>query len=163
MRNVSSFKIFLNTTSFLCKVDRFLALFWNIYYAERVTLQKTIVIIICTKLVLFFLAIIMMILGRGKVYYITILIYLITLDPGWFTCRNASSYQCKVCKRSLSFFTWTRTCRDLLSSSGPGPSLGPIPGPRSIPGPVPVRSWPGPGPGWNLDRTWHWTVLTMVM
>ena len=69
MRNVSSFKIFLNTTSFCVKVDRFLALFWNIHYAERVTLPKTIVIIICTKLVLFFLAIIMMILGRGKVYY----------------------------------------------------------------------------------------------
>ena len=50
------------------KVDRFLALFWNIHYAERVTLTKTIVIIIFTKLVLLFLAIIMMILGRGKIY-----------------------------------------------------------------------------------------------
>ena len=59
----STFKKFLNATRFV-KVDRFLALYWNIHYAERITLTKTIVIIIFTKFVLFFLAIIMMILGR---------------------------------------------------------------------------------------------------
>ena len=75
------------------QIDRFLALYWNIEYKERVTNNKTMVIIIITKLINFILA-----------------LFILWIDPAWFECQSGKAYQCSVYKKNNAlYFTFPTT------------------------------------------------------
>ena len=74
--------------------DRFLALYWNIEYKERVTNNKALFIITITKVLNIFLAMFVM----------------MVLDPTWFECQNGDQYQCTVYKKNNAlYFTFSTT------------------------------------------------------
>ena len=74
------------------QIDRFLALYWNIEYKERVTNNKALATITITKVVNLILALIALI-----------------MDPTWFECQNdCQSYQCTVYKKNNAlYFTFS--------------------------------------------------------
>ena len=75
------------------QIDRFLALYWNIEYKERVTNNKTMVIIIITKLINLVLA-----------------LFILWIDPAWFECQSGKAYQCSVYKKNNAlYFTFPTT------------------------------------------------------
>ena len=76
------------------QIDRFLALYWNIEYKERVTNNKALFIITITKVLNIFLALLVM----------------VALDPTWFECQSEKSYQCTVYKKNNAlYFTFSTT------------------------------------------------------
>ena len=75
------------------QIDRFLALYLNIEYKERVTNNKALVTIIITKVLNLILALIALI-----------------MDPTWFECQKGKSYQCSVRKKNNAlYFTLSAT------------------------------------------------------
>ena len=69
------------------QIDRFLALYWNIEYKERVTNNKAVVVITITKVVQLVLALVVM-----------------CIDPAWFECQSGKAYQCTVYKKNDAFY-----------------------------------------------------------
>ena len=75
------------------QIDRFLALYWNIEYKDRVTNNKALVIITITKVLNLIMALIALI-----------------MDPTWFECQNEQNYQCTVYKKNNArYFTLSTT------------------------------------------------------
>ena len=75
------------------QVDRFLTLYWNISYKERVTNNKALDLIIITKVLSLILSLIALL-----------------MDPAWFACQGETAYQCTVYKRNNAlFFTFPMT------------------------------------------------------
>ena len=75
------------------QIDRFLALYWNIEYKERVTNNKALVLITITKVLNLILALIVML-----------------MDPTWFECQREQNYQCTVYKKNNAlYFTFSTT------------------------------------------------------
>ena len=76
------------------QLDRFLALYWNLEYMERVTNNKALFIITFTKVLNIFLALLVM----------------FVLDPTWFECQSGKVYQCTVYKKNNAlYFTFSTT------------------------------------------------------
>ena len=76
------------------QIDRFLALYWNIEYKERVTNNKALFIITITKVLNIVLALLVM----------------VVLDPTWFECQSEQNYQCTVYKKNNAlYFTFSTT------------------------------------------------------
>ena len=76
------------------QLDRFLALYWNLEYMERVTNNKALFIITITKVLNIFLALFVM----------------VVLDPTWFECQSGKTYQCTVYKKNNAlYFTFSTT------------------------------------------------------
>ena len=69
------------------QLDRFLALYWNIEYKERVTNNKALVTITITKVLNLILAFIVLI-----------------MDPTWFRCQSETNYQCTVYKKNNALY-----------------------------------------------------------
>ena len=71
----------------LTQVDRFLALYWNISYKERVTNNKALVLVTITKIISIILAMIAML-----------------MDPDWFKCQCEKAYQSTIFKTTNAFY-----------------------------------------------------------
>ena len=69
------------------QIDRFLALYWNIEYKERVTNNKALVITTITKVLNLVLALIAML-----------------MDPTWFECQSGQNYRCTVYKKNNALY-----------------------------------------------------------